>query len=113
MGADVAGERFSRATELLLSGPADLLPPLAVELSLSRGTEVLPSVVASCGPGFGSSGTRAAVGSGQRLRRGVAPTAGHFYSWRPDLQPNVDAVYDAGRLPLSGSFPAVVPWPFH
>ncbi len=41
---------------------------------------------------------RGAAGAGLRHRIGAAAAAGHHHHRRPDLQPVVDAVHDAGGL---------------
>ena len=39
--------------------------------------------------------------------RGVAPSAGNRYCRRTHIQPDADALYDPGRIHLSGSIPRV------
>ena len=42
-----------------------------------------------------------AAGAGHRQRRRAAPPAGHCHRRWADFQPDADALYDAGHLPLS------------
>ncbi len=44
---------------------------------------------------------------GARRRRRAAPAARHRHRRRPDLQPDADALHDAGHLSLHGTLPAL------
>src|SRR5260221_6030959 len=55
----------------------------------------------------GGAARRAAASLWSRRRRRVAPTARHRDRRRSRRQPAVDALYDAGHLPLSRSLPLV------
>ena len=55
----------------------------------------------------GGDARRLAAGARRRGRFGAAPPAGHRHRRRPDLQPDADALHDAGRVPLHGTMAAL------
>ena len=59
----------------------------------------------------GGAARRAAAGARPRHRLGAAPAAGLHHGRRPDPEPGVDAVHDAGDLSVSGSVQPVAEAP--